>query len=263
MLLLLKLTLVPLCIAGITLAGRRWGSALAGLLGGCPIVGGPIVIFIAAEQGLAFGAQAATAALYAVVCLLAYGTAYAWASLRWPWPGTLAIGLVIWFLAAAAMTRLPQAPWAATLAALLALLILPALQPRVPASTRAPTRSIRDLPYRMLTATLLTLAVTGAASMLGAVWSGMLAAFPIVSLTLAVFTHAFQGSAQVVAMFHGMTRGLGSFTAFFLVLALAWPALNLWQGSLLAIAVALSMQLVLRAIAHWRMAGRRSVERGV
>lgn len=45
--LLLKLTLVPLFIALVTLAGKRWGNRLAGILGGLPIVAGPIVVLLA------------------------------------------------------------------------------------------------------------------------------------------------------------------------------------------------------------------------
>ena len=57
--LLLKLTIVPLFIALVTLAGKRWGTRLAGILGGLPVIAGPIVVILALEQGQAFGVQAA------------------------------------------------------------------------------------------------------------------------------------------------------------------------------------------------------------
>jgi hypothetical protein len=41
--LLLKLLLVPLLIYLVTLAGRRWGPAVAGWLSAFPIVAGPIL----------------------------------------------------------------------------------------------------------------------------------------------------------------------------------------------------------------------------
>ncbi len=88
--LFLKLTVVPLFIAVVTLAGRRWGAGVAGLLGGFPIVAGPIVVFVALEHGAQFGALAATAAISAVAGLLVFGIAYCWASIRWPWPAALA-----------------------------------------------------------------------------------------------------------------------------------------------------------------------------
>ena len=73
--LLLKLTIVPLFIALVTLAGKKWGAQLAGLLGGLPVVAGPIVVFHAMEQGQAFGVVASTSAIASVVALLAFGLA--------------------------------------------------------------------------------------------------------------------------------------------------------------------------------------------
>jgi len=50
----LKLTLVPLLIYLVTLAGRRWGPAVAGRLSAFPIVAGPTLLTLALEQGLPF-----------------------------------------------------------------------------------------------------------------------------------------------------------------------------------------------------------------
>jgi hypothetical protein len=50
----LKLTLVPLLIYLVTLAGRRWGPAVAGWLSAFPIVAGPILFALTLEQGAAF-----------------------------------------------------------------------------------------------------------------------------------------------------------------------------------------------------------------
>lgn len=61
-LLALKLMLVPSLTAGITLSGRRWGPSVAGWLSAFPVVGGPILFFIAIEQGPAFASAAAVGA---------------------------------------------------------------------------------------------------------------------------------------------------------------------------------------------------------
>ena len=44
---ILKLILVPALIAGVTLAGRRWGPAVAGWLSAFPVVAGPILLVMA------------------------------------------------------------------------------------------------------------------------------------------------------------------------------------------------------------------------
>lgn len=64
--LLLKLTIVPIIILLITLAGRKWGSQIAGMLGGMPVVAGPIVVLLAVDQGVTFGIHAATSAIAGV-----------------------------------------------------------------------------------------------------------------------------------------------------------------------------------------------------
>jgi hypothetical protein len=45
-LLLVKLSLAPLLVVGSSLAGRRWGPALAGVLGALPLVAGPILLTV-------------------------------------------------------------------------------------------------------------------------------------------------------------------------------------------------------------------------
>ncbi|RON08058.1 hypothetical protein BK659_17630 [Pseudomonas brassicacearum] len=49
--LLLKLSLIPGFLLLISLAGKRWGPSVAGWLSGLPVVVGPILFFLAVEQG--------------------------------------------------------------------------------------------------------------------------------------------------------------------------------------------------------------------
>jgi hypothetical protein len=72
---ILKLILVPALIAGVTLAGRRWGPAVAGWLSAFPVVAGPILLFMALEHGPTFAATAAIGTLSAVLAILAFGVA--------------------------------------------------------------------------------------------------------------------------------------------------------------------------------------------
>lgn len=255
--LILKLTIVPLFIAAVTLAGRRWGAGVAGLLGGFPVVAGPIVVFLALEQGPQFGALAATAAISAIAGLLVFGVAYCWASLRWSWPLALSCALAAWLVTATGLALLPLLPQVALAVAGLALVLTPRLLPQsLPPSTAQ--SSLSDLPYRMITGGLLTLAVTGASSTLGEVWSGLLAVFPSIGLVLAVFTHRAQGSHQVAHMYRGMVRGLYSFAAFFLVLALLWPQIALWPACALAIAAG----VVIQALVQWLALPNKAPEQG-
>jgi len=245
--LLLKLTVVPLFIAALTLAGRRWGSGVAGLLGGLPIVAGPIVIFIALEHGFQFGALAATAAISAIAALLVFGITYCWASTRWSWPAALACATGAWFVVAAGLAALPTSPAVALAVAGLALVLAPhVLPPSESISTAG--GSLADLPYRMITGAMLTLAVTTTAASLGEVWSGLLAVFPIVGLVLAVFTHRTLGPYHVVHMYRGMVKGLYSFATFFLALAVLWPRIEFWSACAIAVGASIAAQAVVHGL---------------
>lgn len=241
--LILKLTVVPLFIAAVTLAGRRWGSGVAGLLGGLPIVAGPIVVFVALEHGTQFGALAATAAISAIAGLLVFGVTYCWASIQWQWPTALVCATGAWLVTAICLAAVPASPELALIIAGLSLVLTPlALPPSGPSP--ASGGSLADLPYRMLTGALLTLSVTGAASTVGEVWSGLLAVFPIIGLVLAVFTHRTMGASQVARMYRGMVKGLYSFAAFFLVLAVLWPQVDIWNACVIAVGAGVAVQLV-------------------
>ncbi|PUA41324.1 hypothetical protein C5U62_32640 [Pseudomonas protegens] len=240
--LLLKLLMVPSFLLLISLAGRRRGPNVTGWLAGFPVVVGPILLFLALEQGHLFAAHTALAALSAVFAMIAFSVAYTQAARILTWPGALAVATLVWGGLAAAIAQIPPSLPASILCAASALLLAPHLFPRVDTlSTSPPLRSDR-LPYRMLAGALLTLAVTLLASTVGERWSGMLAVFPVLGSVLAVFSHQSQALAFTTELLRSMTTGLYSFAAFCLVLTLALPSLRL-MAFVLGVAVSV---LVLR-----------------
>ncbi len=239
--LILKLTLVPFFIALITLAGRRWGSRMAGLLGGFPVVAGPIVTFLALEQGQAFGAKTAVATISAAAGVSIFALTYSWVSLRASWVWALPAAVGGWCVGAFLLTWLPPRVEWSLLVAVTSLVLTPYVLPTI-SSPAAQNSAPNDLPFRMMAGAFLTLAVTSLASSVGAVWSGLLSVFPVLGSVLAVFIHRTQGAAQVVQMYRGMLRGLFSFIAYFVTLAWAWTWGDFWQGCALALASSIAMQ---------------------
>ncbi len=251
--LVLKLTLVPLLIACVTLIGRRWGARIAGMFAAMPVVAGPIAMFLALEQGAEFGAHAAVGAIAATAALLVFFIAYAWASQRFQWPAALACGLLAWFAAGLVIASLPSRVDLAAAVALAALLVTPALMPRPQARPRLPVAPARfDLPIRMLAGALLTLTVTAVASRVGEAWSGLLTAFPVITLVLGVFTHREAGAGQVTQLFRGIGFGLYAFCAFFIVLSLLLPRFGVAPAFSVAIAVAVVVQALVGGLVSRR-----------
>jgi hypothetical protein len=58
-----KIVLPVLMIGVVTLVSHRWGPAVGGILGAVPAKGGPILIFLALDQGQSFAATSAAASL--------------------------------------------------------------------------------------------------------------------------------------------------------------------------------------------------------
>ncbi len=244
--LLLKLVLVPALIAGVTLAGQRWGPAVAGWLSAFPIVAGPILWFIALEQGAAFAALAAVGTLSAVFGMLAFGLSYSWAATRFPWTLSLPLAYTGYALSVVLLewwdARLPSA----VAGVLLGLWLAPRLYPRLAAAEVASVKPPRDILLRMALGALLVLAVTYFAAQLGPTLSGILAMFPVMGTVLVLFTHRSAGAATAVQLLRGMVLGFYSFSTFCAVLAWMLTKVEIGMAFLLALVTAGIVQLLSR-----------------
>lgn len=251
-----KILLAPLCVLAVSLAGRRWGIAVAGVLGGLPIVAGPILLVETLLHGRDFGADAAAAGtLLGLAALTAFVVVY---GRRATSAGPIVCVLCGWsaFLVAVALLYPVRPPAALSLALVaagfaLGLRLLPASS--TPLAPLAPPWW--DLPARGLAALGLVLVLTAVSGALGPHLSGLLAPFPIITSVLAVFTHAHGGAAQVDLLLRNFLVGFNGFAAFCFVLAVALPALATGAAFGLATAVALAVQatiLLLRRSSYRR-----------
>jgi hypothetical protein len=245
-LLALKLLLVPAFLLIVSLAGKRWGASIAGWLAGLPVVAGPILFFIAMEQGVPFAARAAVLSLSAVFASLAFSLAYAHAAQRLAWPVALLAGLCAWGGAALGLSLLfsllpASAPISLAIAAL-SLLVAPRLFPQAPVQAGAHQVGPVEIGCRMAAGAALTVAVTWVAGGVGTAWSGLLAVFPVLGGVLAVFSHRMQGAGFASALLRGMATGMASFVGFCFVLAMALPSLGVAAAFSLAALASLAVQ---------------------
>ena len=240
MLLILKLLVAPGLVAGVTLAVRKWGPAIGGWLSGMPVVAGPVLIFIAVEQGTAFGAEAAHATLAGLMGTVAFTVVYARTSLRMRWYGSLLAGwtafaatsVVLYSFQPALVTSLVSL----FVATVIGRRVLPAME--VPGSPVASPRG--DLLLRLLATATLVLVLTAVADRLDPRLSGLLNAFPVLTTIITAFTHAQRGPEATVAFVNAFLRSIIGFGSFCFVLALT---LN-HVGIALALMVALVAQLM-------------------
>lgn len=251
----LKLLLVPLLIAAVTLAGRRWGQNLAGWLGSFPIVAGPILLILAIENGNAFGARAAQMSLAGIAAAMVFYVAYARLAGRRGWGLTLSLSLLAWVVAVSALQWLPQTLPFAALAALASLLAAPRAMGKRPAPLTPFTPHPLELPARMAFGAGLTLLTSALGARLGPEASGYAALFPIVGAVVASVNHATHEARAAGAFLAGMTRGMWSVGTFCLALTLALPRWPLALAFATAIAGTVATHALMRPRAAARATG--------
>jgi hypothetical protein len=248
MLLILKLTLVPTLVLAATLATRRWGPRIGGLLTGFPIVSGPALLFFALEQGDAFAAEASRAVLASLVGVSVCAVAYAWASLRMAWWASLPISWLCFFAVVVVVQRVHAPAPVALLVALASFVLAQALLPPAGAFA-AGARPVWDLPVRMIASMTLVVSVTSLAARLGPTLSGALTPFPVALSILMGFTHAQQGAYGTITFLRGFMPGMWSFAAFCFVLSVALVTLGTTLGFFVALAATTVIQAaVLRGL---------------
>jgi hypothetical protein len=264
---LLKLILAPVIVATATLIARRWGQHIGGIIVGLPMTSAPVSIFFAIEQGRTFAAGAALGAMMGVIPVTVFCTAYVLGARRLPLRMEQKMGwylspLVAIFCYLAAVWPLSRvAPPLALVVVLVPLALLAGLWiigrgAQVTEHFPAPWW---DLPLRMGIATALLLVITGAASVLGPTWSGLLSPFPIFTFVMATFAYRMGGQAAAHHLIRGVLTGLFSYLTFFLVVALLVERTGLLVTYPLAILAALGINSLSLARVVWkrRLAGAR------
>jgi hypothetical protein len=246
-----KLLLAPSFVVGASLATRRFGARIGGLIGGLPVVAGPILLVYALTHGRVFAAGAAAGTLLGLISLIAFVVVYGRLASRLSWTASMIAGWAV-FAAATAMFSMVSLPAGAALAlaggAIVAGLATLPRWPHAPSLHGPPPAW--DLPLRAGCSLALVLTLTAVAGWLGPQLSGLLAPFPIIATVLAVFTHAQRGPAELLRLLRGMVSGFGAFALFCFTLAVALPALDTLAAFALASGVALLAQGLLIASAR-------------
>ena len=245
MLLLLKLTLAPMLVAMATLATRRWGPSIGGIVVGLPLSTAPIFLFLAIDQGLDFAERAAVGILFGLVGVAAFAMAYVLASRHLRWPVSLALAAVAFFAASASAGQLPAGVFEAGLTAYAALLMVVAFirRPQLPAA-KVPS-PWWDIWFRMGAAAALTLAITAAADRLGPLLSGIVGTYPVVTTVVTTFTHHHLGREAAIAMMRSSVLAWFGFVSCFLVIGMTLKsyglAASLCLGALAAVATTVAV----------------------
>jgi hypothetical protein len=208
--------LAPALVLGTSLAGRRWGPRVAGVLVTLPIVAGPILVILLLEHGPAFAGRAANASLLGLVATGAFGIVFATAARRFSWAVTLALSWAVVLAIDLALYRVDLPVAMGLVVAIVAMQGSAALLRRRMEAPVAPVARWPwwDLPARAVATAALVVAVTGAAELLGPALAGILTPFPIAVSVVCGFVLAQEGAAAAIHLLEGVLRGMTGFAVF-------------------------------------------------
>jgi hypothetical protein len=236
---LLRLALVPAAVWLASLAGRRWGHSLSGYLGGLPMIGAPITLYLALDHGAAFAARSATITLATIIGQAAHLLAFAHVARRARWPWALAAGWGSFAIAALAMAWLAPPPAVALAIAIASLVGAWRWLPRFRGTSELPAIPRSELRLRLVAAFLLAAFILWSAQAFGPVVSGALLSMPVTGSIMPPFTVALYGPDALARLLRGFVVGLSGFTAFFCVLSLGLVPLGIGLAFAMALAAAL------------------------
>lgn len=242
-----KLLIVPSMLLLLTLVGRRYGPALAGLLSALPVFAGPVLFILGLEQGNVFASEAAQGTLLAIAAVLVFSLTYSWVALKAGVALSLLSSYATYSLTAY-LLQFVSLPIELCFVGVIGLLVcaqwaFPTVETQQAVS--APTGPV-DLLLRMGLGASLVVVVTYFASVFGSRMSGIIAMFPLMTTVLVGFSHHYSGRLFAIALLRGMVYGYFSFAIFCLLLSLALPNYSLVASFLIALPGVLVAQLIAR-----------------
>ena len=212
----LKLLLAPLLVVASSLAGRRWGPQVAGILVVLPVVAGPILLILYLDHGFAAHARAAT---LGIVPLALFALVFGYLSRGHGWLVTLAVSWIVVLLLTSPslrLTCLQASLWDSVCWHCMESVHCYAGW----ASRRRPLcQHLGDLPARGV-ATASGSAGDWVAARVGPALTGMLTPFPIALSVVCAFTTAQAGHAGALALLRGIVPGLDGFALFCFLVAI-------------------------------------------
>jgi hypothetical protein len=247
-LLLFKIAIPPVLVALMSLAARRWGPTVGGLLMGLPWMTGPVLIFLGLDKGATFAIAACTGVELGAVSISAFVLGYAVASRVAPWPVALAAAVTTFATAAWSLQSLDVALWQAALFAGSALLATSLLLPRPRTATQPVPPPWWDILVRMAVTFALVAGIMLSADRLGPQLSGIVASYPVILTVVGSFTHHQLGRDAILQVLRGISLSLIGFVLFFLVAGYGIPSLGFATAFALAAVTSMSFSGLMIAL---------------
>ncbi len=236
----LQLILVPLAVMAGTLAQRRFGHTIGGLIIGLPLASLPMLLLIALQRGTTFATSMSNADLIGSLAEVVVILVYALGARRLSPTPTL-FGALGAFVLGAGVLHLfrfstPFAGFVSVIAFMIALRVWPE-------RTNQILEGGRDrLLLRVALSGGFGLLVLVLAGAIGPGFAGLAAALPVSSLVMAYVTHQSHGPDAASKLLQGVARGSFAYVAAIFTFTEALATGSAWTAFVLSLAVALVVQ---------------------
>lgn len=246
-LLLLKMAVAAGVVVSCSLLAERGGPLVAAMIATLPISAGPVYVFLALEHDSGFIAAGALGSMGSNLANAGLSLVYVLLAQRLGTVPSLGAALAVWFALVTGL-RAVEPPFllmvAATILVFAALhrLFRPYLAAR---PLNPPGRPWYAIPLRAACVALLAGVVTTLSSHVGAGWSGVLAAFPIVLSSLIGMLQPRIGGPATAAIIANGALGLMGFGLALGFVHASAVALGSWLALGLGLAICVGWNLAL------------------
>ena len=231
---------MPFAVWLASLAARRWGHAVSGYLGGFPMIGGPITLYLALDHGADFAARSALVTMAAIAGQAGHMLAFSAAGRGAGALAGLAAGWAAYAAISTGVGALALTPALALAFAVAGLAAMSRFLPHPRDAATLPAIPPVELWLRLAAALALAAAILFGAATLGPTVSGILLSLPVTGSIMPPFTLALYGPDALARLQRGFITGLTGFTAFFLVVSVAVVPLGIVASFSLATAAAVA-----------------------
>jgi hypothetical protein len=244
----IKLIMMPIVIGGVTLASKKWGNLVGGMIASLPWIAGPVILFFTIEQGVDFTISSIKGVMIGIIGVLAFCFVYIYSAIKFSWYVSLILAylgfLITTLLLNAVESFMNLNVWYITsiILSLIGIMIFPKLEKH-----SGLNQTLKyDIYLRMIIITVFVTLITYLAKILGPTWSGILTPFPIITAILAAFTHYTQGAYGTSIILRGMLTGFIGFATFLFLQALLLPIYTIPVSFAIGFLVNIVLNLLMR-----------------
>lgn len=251
----LKMAIAASVVIGATVAAERAGPLIGALIATLPVSAGPSYFFLAFEQDAAFISQSALGSLLLNAATAIYATTYVLLSQRHPFIVCVPTAMAAWLGSLYLFSRFAASANAAALLNVAVFTICFFLVRRY-RDVRMPKIRLRwyDFAFRAGLVGLLVGIILGLNKVMGPIFTGALAAFPIVFTSMMLILHQrYGGPACAAVMANGITGLIGFGIAAYVLHVSAIP-LGVPAALTLALCITVAWNLGVFALRRLRRA---------